>query len=111
MTEIDTGDSVHHTPTGEDWVVAYVRGDRLAWCGWPEGEAALSDCTMVTKATPEWRDKLLREMAENTDGARGRYARAVLARLRCIECLEPGKTPCRPGHCAAQSRKATKEQA
>jgi hypothetical protein len=24
------------------------------------------------------------------------------ARRQCIECLEPGKTPCRPGHCAAQ---------
>ncbi len=23
-------------------------------------------------------------------------------RPQCIECLEPGKTPCRPGHCAAQ---------
>ena len=79
MTGIDTGDTVHHTPTGEKWIVAYVRGDRLAWCGWPEGEAALSDCTLVKKETPERRDKLLREMAENTDGARGRYARAVLS--------------------------------
>ena len=35
---IDTGDTVKHGPTGETWVVAYVQGDRLAWCGWPEGE-------------------------------------------------------------------------
>jgi hypothetical protein len=75
MNEIDTCDTVHHRPTGESWVVAYVRGDRLAWCGWPEGLAALSDCILTAKATPEQRDKLLREMAKNTDGARGRYAR------------------------------------
>lgn len=76
--KIDTGDHVHHDPTGEDWVVAYVRGDRLAWCGWPEGEAALSDCTLLTKATPEHRDNLLRQMAEG-NGTRARYAQARLA--------------------------------
>lgn len=63
MSDIDTGDHVHHAPSGEDWVVAYVRGDRLAWCGWPPGEAALSDCTLVKKATTAERDKLLHEMA------------------------------------------------
>ena len=60
MNNIDTGDTVRHDPTGEKWIVAYVRGDRLAWCGWPEGEAALSDCTLITKATPDERDELLR---------------------------------------------------
>ena len=64
MTEIDTGDSVLHGPTGERWVVAYVDGDRLAWCGWPPGEAALSDCKLIQKASPEYRDKLLHDMAE-----------------------------------------------
>jgi hypothetical protein len=64
MSEIDTGDSVKHGPTGETWVVAYVDGDRLAWCGWPKGEAALADCTLVEKASPEARDKLLHDMAE-----------------------------------------------
>lgn len=63
MQDIDTADHVHHAPSGEDWVVAYVRGDRLAWCGWPQGEAALADCTLTKKATPAERDKLLREMA------------------------------------------------
>lgn len=32
--EIDTADHVHHAPSGEDWVVAYVRGDT----GWLEGD-------------------------------------------------------------------------
>ena len=76
LREIDTGDTVKHGPTGETWVVAYVQGDRLAWCGWPEGTANVSDCTLVEKATPEYRDKLLRDMADiQRDDARRRYAR------------------------------------
>lgn len=47
MIDIDTGDHVHHAPSGEDWVVAYVAADRLAWCGWPQGQAALADCTLL----------------------------------------------------------------
>lgn len=77
---IDTGDVVRHGPTGEQWEVAYVCGDRLAWVGWPEGEASLEHCTLERKATPEQRDKLLREMAaSSSDGARQRYARHRLA--------------------------------
>jgi len=75
MTAIDTGDTVYHTPTGEKWIVAYVRGDRLAWCGWPEGEAALSDCTLITKATPDERDELLRRRLQALAPACGRYVR------------------------------------
>src|SRR5437879_1625294 len=60
---IDTGDVVYHAPTKEKWVVALVRGDNLSWAGWPEGSAKLSDCTLIEKATPEAREKLLREMA------------------------------------------------
>jgi hypothetical protein len=59
--DIDTGDHVLHAPSGETWVVAYVRGDRLAWCGWPQGEATLTDCVLLKKATAEERIKLLRE--------------------------------------------------
>lgn len=84
MTEqtIDTGDSVHHAPSGETWVVAYVQGDRLAWCGWPEGEAKLSDCTLIQKAAPEYRQKLLEDMAAMTGSdARKRYAQHVLQSL------------------------------
>ena len=85
MQEIDTADYVHHKPSGEDWVVAYVRGDRLAWCGWPQGEAALADCTLVKKADPADRDKLLREMAASSSAdMRGAYACARLA-----ACHEP----------------------
>ena len=77
--DIDTADHVRHGPSGESWVVAYVRGDRLAWCGWPQGEAALADCTLTKKATPEQRIKLLREMAASESGdMRSSYARQRL---------------------------------
>ena len=79
MSEIDTADHVHHAPSGEDWVVAYVRGDRLAWCGWPQGEAALADCTLLKKATPEQRDELLHLMAGSGNDMRSTYARERLA--------------------------------
>lgn len=76
MSDIDTADHVRHVPSGEDWVVAYVRGDRLAWCGWPQGEAALADCMLVKKATPGERDKLLREIADSgSNDARVSFAR------------------------------------
>lgn len=77
---IDTGDAVAHGPTGETWVVAYVDGSRLAWVGWPSGEAELSDCSLVEKATPEERLRILRMMADaNIDDRRVRYARHRLA--------------------------------
>ena len=79
-TEIDTGDRVNHTPTGEDWIVAYVTGDRLAWCGWPNGEATLKDCTLVHKCDPTTRDDLLHELA----GVAGNDRRAVYARKRLL---------------------------
>lgn len=78
---IDTADHVLHGPTGEEWVVAYVIGDRLAWCGWPPGQAALADCTLKKKATDEEREKLLREMAESSGSdMRTSYARQRLER-------------------------------
>ena len=73
---IDTGDVVLHAPTGEEWIVAYVRGDRLAWCGWPQGEAALADCSLVKKATDNERLKLLHDLAAiNAPDMRCSYAR------------------------------------
>jgi hypothetical protein len=60
---IDTGDHVLHKPTGETWIVARVDGDRLAWCGWPEGWARLSDCRLVKKARTRYRDSVLMELA------------------------------------------------
>jgi hypothetical protein len=77
--DIDTADHVLHGPSGEAWVVAYVKGDRLAWCGWPQGEAALADCTLLKKATPAERDRLLIDMADCSNDPRAIYALERLA--------------------------------
>lgn len=78
--KIDTGDYVLHAPTGEKWTVAFVDHDRLWWCGWPEGTAALADCTLVKKATAAERHKLLKDMAAS-DGPRARYAQRALEEI------------------------------
>lgn len=50
---IRCGDHVYHNPTGETWVVAWAdyASNDLAWCGWPNGIARLSDCTLVRAAS------------------------------------------------------------
>lgn len=79
---IDVGDTVHHGPSCEDWLVGAVDGDRLYWCGWPfGGSVPLVDCTLVKKATSAQRDKLLRELADDEGGERP----CVLARRRLEE--------------------------
>lgn len=80
--EIDTADIVLHNPTQEEWLVAYVKGDRLAWCGWPEGEAKAEDCTLMKKATAEQRLELLQSMARMTGIDRRKcYAQQRLSEL------------------------------
>ena len=64
-TIIDIGDHVHHGPSGEDWVVGRVRGDRLAWLGWPQGWAELKDCTLIHKARDAKRIETLRSVANS----------------------------------------------
>lgn len=78
LEPIDTGDHVRHVPSGEEWVVAYVRNDRLVCCGWPESAAALSDCELVKKASAEDRKSLLEQMRDTRD-SRGVYAQMRLA--------------------------------
>jgi hypothetical protein len=79
---IDTGDHVHHNPSGEDWVVAYVRGEHLVACGWPHSMARLADCHLIKKASEASRDDLLQCMARgNNNDYRTRYARERLALL------------------------------
>lgn len=70
------GDAVLHHPTGETWLVAFADAehDEIAWTGWPNGRARLSDCTLVRIATDDqhqravqaWRD------SRHDDGRRGR---------------------------------------
>jgi hypothetical protein len=49
------GDHVRHRPSGEEWVVAFAEPDRneIAWAGWPDGRADLSDCDVIKVATEE----------------------------------------------------------
>lgn len=79
---IDTGDYIYHYPSREKWVVAYVQGEYLVWCGWPQGEAQLSNCVLLKKATPEKRLDLLKEMAAMPgNDPRQRYAQRRLEQL------------------------------
>ena len=74
-----TGDHVLHRPSGEKWVVAYVRGDDLAWCGWPSGLARASDCEIVKLATHDESKALLKEMAAMSESDHRRsFARRAL---------------------------------
>ncbi len=78
---IDTGDTVLHRPTGEQWLVAGVEGDRLSWLGCPEGTASQVDCDLIRKASPEDRMMWLRDLAKPArEGGdhRVRMARKVL---------------------------------
>lgn len=85
--DIDTADHVFHRPTGETWLVAYAEGSFLSPCGWPNCLAKISDCTLVKKATPKERDKLLAEMAQPKDSEWNRDPRhlAAVRRLSTTE--------------------------
>lgn len=72
---IDTGDHVHHAPTGETWVVAFVENESLYWVGWPPGRADLADCTLVRKASPQERKNTLIGMVCMDGDVRCEYAR------------------------------------
>lgn len=69
-----TGDHVFHKPTGETWVVRYVHGDRMAWCGWPPGEALAKDCEIVRACSDEEHANMVDELATNADRVRDRPA-------------------------------------
>jgi hypothetical protein len=74
------GDIVHHEPSGEDWVVAYLDGENIAWCGWPAGEARAADCWLKKSCTDEEHINRLREIAKS-DGKRASMARRELDRI------------------------------
>lgn len=77
------GDIVHHEPSGEDWVVAYVDGEDLAPCGWPDSLARASDCWLKKSVSDEDHVKILREIAKS-DGRRARMAKAALEALGSV---------------------------
>lgn len=76
------GDHVLHLPTGEMWLVAYVDGDDLAWCGWPDGLARTSDCLLVKACDDAEHIRMLKEVAQSRTGRRAGYAQRELDKLR-----------------------------
>jgi len=78
------GDHVHHGPSGEDWVVAYVDGNDLAACGWPDSLARTSDCTLIKAVTDADHRKWLEDVAASKTGRRARKAQAELDKLKLI---------------------------
>lgn len=94
------GDSVHHVPSGEDWILAcdeeqYMGNTDVRPMGWPETIARGSDCTLLEAATDSQRlDMLRRVAAMNTDGKHdGRKSRAAAqleAETRGVQAVEVG---------------------
>jgi hypothetical protein len=68
---IRAGDTVYHRPSGESWTVAYCDGEWLAWCGWPAGEAKISDCELKKSCSDDQHRDILEQWAEIYK--RGRY--------------------------------------
>lgn len=80
---VRTGDTVKHHPSGETWVVAFVEGEYLAWCGWPPGLAKVDDCELVEACSDEESLSLLKRLAgmEAPDDHRMLYAKRKLAEM------------------------------
>lgn len=83
---IDTGDEIHHGPSDEVWLVAFVEDGRLCAVGWPCSLVPLSECTLTKKATPEKRQNLLLEMS----AMRGDDPRKSYACRRLAASAQPG---------------------
>lgn len=79
---MDAGDTVHHAPSGEDWVVGRYDDKRgeVYYLGYPPGGWGKSaDCKLIEKATPAKRVETLREIAKGMHPLAS-WARDVLAR-------------------------------
>ena len=69
------GDVVLHKPSGEEWLVAWAEGNDIAWCGWPNGLARVSDCEITKKATDAEHLKIVRDVINCGDSRAARCAR------------------------------------
>lgn len=76
-------DRVHHTPCGEDWVLAVdEEGGRVMPAGWPESIAEAKDCTLLKAATDAERVGMLTDAAALSRGdTRALWARRQLAAM------------------------------
>jgi len=59
MQKIDIGDTVHHGPTGETWIIARATDTHVYPAGWPPCRADLADCTLIAKATDSQRKDMM----------------------------------------------------
>ncbi len=107
VCSVRTGDTVLHRPSGETWLVACVRGDCLAWCGWPEGEARLADCELLSSATDTQHWEWVERIAKSAGGFRARYCQTLIDALQYVAAHQamcpmcgapmPGGTPASDG--------------
>lgn len=76
-----TGDTVYHRPSGETWLVAAVwpERDELAWCGWPDGRARMSDCDLVGACGDAAHWLLVETIANGAADTRARYCQQLIA--------------------------------
>lgn len=75
------GDTVYHTPSGEEWILAYdEENGRVSACGWPESMVNAEECALRKSATDEERLTMLNTWA-NQEGSdhRTRAAKRQLA--------------------------------
>ena len=94
MNKLRAGDRVHHGPTDEQWTIAIdedSNGDIMP-CGWPNGWAKASDCTLIRAATDEQRIEILKEVVASKHNPRGRKALALLEveLIKIVEEKEKG---------------------
>lgn len=78
------GDTVKHKPTGETWTVSYVDGDNLAWVGWPNGYAKVSDCAIIKSCSDLEHVLLLKRITESRDEGSDQRARRAMQDLHMI---------------------------
>lgn len=43
------GDTVHHRPTGEDWILRDADETHVWPAGWPDSRALAEDCELIEK--------------------------------------------------------------
>jgi len=63
------GDTVHHTPSGEDWLLATdEENGKVQACGWPESMDDAKDCKILEPASDSERMDMLKKWAAEGKG-------------------------------------------
>jgi len=59
MQNIDIGDTLHHLPSGECWIVARVTEKHVYPAGWPPCRGDIGDCVLLEKATASQKNDMI----------------------------------------------------